>query len=400
MMGTALRIGGGIAALVVSVWWAAAQPYPPAPVPNMPPPGYSMPPGAQGYPPGVQPYPQPPGMSPYPGAPVRGGEQGQACIRLEAQLAALDRGSVDPTKAEQISRYEAAANKQQFELDRVVAESRRIGCQGGGFFSLFIGQPPQCEQLTGRIQQMRVNLDRILGDLERLRGNTADREGQRRSLLLALGQNDCGPQYRAAVQNQSRGLFGSLFGPGSIVAPELPQSSTYRTLCVRTCDGYYFPVSYSTVPGRFADDERVCQRMCPASEVTLFAHRNPGEDVAQAVSINGMSYSDLPNAFRYRREINQACSCRRQGESWASTLRNVEDTTLERGDIVVTEERAKQLSQPQAPRGRQPAPAGAPAAKPQGAGQPAAPAPAVKSGDATSEKRSVRTVVPPFLPAR
>ena len=35
-----------------------------------------------------------------------------------------------------------------------------------------------------------------MGEIQRLQGNSADREGQRRSILMALGQNDCGAQYR------------------------------------------------------------------------------------------------------------------------------------------------------------------------------------------------------------
>ena len=41
---------------------------------------------------------------------------------------------------------------------------------------------------------------------------------------------------------------------------------TFRTICVRTCDGFYFPISYATSPDRFRDDEQTCQRMCPAAE--------------------------------------------------------------------------------------------------------------------------------------
>src|SRR5690606_1433081 len=119
------------------------------------------------------------------------------------------------------------------------------------------------------------NLDRILSDLEQIRGGSAERENQRRTVLSALAQNDCGPQYRAAAAQAQGGLLGALFGGGIISTPgDYPPatSSNYRTLCVRTCDGYYFPISYSTIPSRFAEDERVCQRMCPAAEVMLFAH--------------------------------------------------------------------------------------------------------------------------------
>lgn len=339
----------------------------------------------------AQVYPQYPS---YPGAAARN----PACLRLEAQLAAVDRGSYDPARADQIKRHEDAAAKQQFELDRVVAQSRRLGCSGGGFFSLFGGQPPQCGRLNTQIQRMRANLDDILAELQRLQDNSADREGQRRSILIALGQNDCGPQYRQFA-NRSRDLFETLFGPGTVVSPDLPASGTFRTVCVRTCDGFFFPVSYATVPSRFAEDEQVCRRLCPAAEVVLYSHRNPGEDIAQAVSTTGTLYTELPNAFLYRKEFNPACSCKRPGETWADALKHVDDRTLERGDIVVTEERAKQLSQPRTDAQGKPLRPSLRTTKPAQAG--AAPEKSADKPDAAEPaKRKVRTVGPTFYPVR
>ena len=46
-------------------------------------------------------------------------------------------------------------------------------------------------------------------------------------------------------------------------------------------DTIYFPISFATVTSKFQDDERACQRLCPSSEVILFTHGNPGEDVSQ-----------------------------------------------------------------------------------------------------------------------
>src|SRR5262249_61418205 len=130
-------------------------------------------------------------------------------------------------------------------------------------------------------------------------------------------------------------------------APNAPLAGTYRTLCVRTCDGYYFPISYSTVPSKFPEDEQICHRQCPAAEVALYSYRNPGEDVARAVSTSGRLYSDLPTAFSYRKQYNAACSCRLPGQSWAEALKaGSSDDTVERGDVVVTEERAKKSSLP------------------------------------------------------
>jgi hypothetical protein len=85
--------------------------------------------------------------------------------------------------------------------------------------------------------------------------------------------------------------------------------------------------------------------MCPAAQVVLFTHRNPGEEVAQAISLSGQHYSEMPNAFLYRKQYSSACSCKRADETWANALQNLNDTG-ERGDIIVTEEQAKQLSTP------------------------------------------------------
>ena len=157
---------------------------------------------------------------------------------------------------------------------------------------------------------MRDNLDRAMSDLERLKsGNNYDQEGQRRAADRQLAENNCGPQYRAAAAAAGRAASSMrcsaaslIINPGGEGAP----SGTYRTVCVRTCDGYYFPVSYSTVPSHFADDARTCQRECPATEVALYTYRNPGEDIGQAVSISGQPYTELPNAFHYRKEYS-AC---------------------------------------------------------------------------------------------
>lgn len=342
----------------------------------------------------------------YPMQPGAATSRSPACTRLETQLSAIDRGTADPSRADQIRRYEDAANKQQGELDKLLAQSRRLGCQGGGFFSLFSGQPQQCGPLNNQIQQMRANLDQITVTLQQLQGNTAGREGQRRSVLIALAENDCGAQYRnALLQQQQRGggFFESLFGPGSILAPgdqSYQAGSGYRTVCVRTCDGYFFPVSYSTSPNRFADDEQTCQRMCPAQEVALYTYRNPGEEIDQAVSLSGRNYSDLPTAFNYRKEVNAACSCKRANQTWTEVQKQLgNDTTIEQGDIIVTDERAKQLSQPKVDsQGRRidPPRTNRPAAAPAATTTATPPATTPASG----EKRQVRTVGPTFLPAQ
>ena len=77
-------------------------------------------------------------------------QQGQnpVCQRLEAQLVSLDRGNADPQRADQIRRAEDAVNRQQFEVDKLVSQSRQMGCERSGFFSIFSNPPPQCGALA------------------------------------------------------------------------------------------------------------------------------------------------------------------------------------------------------------------------------------------------------------
>jgi hypothetical protein len=343
------------------------------------------------------------------------------CTQLEGQLSAFDRGITDASQSDQAKRLDDTARKQQADLDRLSAQARRSGCEGNGFFSLFVSQPAQCGPLNAQIQQARANLDRTMNDLQRAQSNTgADREGQRRQLIGALAQNDCGPQYRQQA-SQGGGFFERLFGPGTFINPDsstpaAAPSGTYKTLCVRTCDGFYFPISYSTVPANFSQDAQACQRLCPAADTVLYSHRTTGEDVNQAVSANGSLYTQMANAFAYRKAFNPSCSCKAAGQTWADALKQIDDQTIERGDIVVTEERAKQLSQPQVDaQGKpiKPPPAAKPgtvqaqpvAATPaaSAAGSAgvaaAASAPADTTGDTDTSKRKVRSVGQPFLPA-
>jgi len=337
------------------------------------------------------------------------------CQRLEAQLASLDRGNADPARAEQIRRSEEMVNRQQFEVDRLVAQSRRIGCESFGFFSIFSNPPPQCGGLMRQLDQQRNALQRMRTDLESLNGGTTERAAQRRGLLIALGDNGCGPQYRsAALAAQQGGFWDRLFGDnggGAIVSTPLgPMGGTFRTVCVRTCDGYYFPISYSTSPDRFPEDEQTCQRMCPASEVALYTYHNPGEEMAQAVSLGGRLYTELPTAFQYRKSMSPECSCRRPGESWAQTLKAIgPDDTVLPGDVVVTEQNAKQLSQPRIGLDgkpirvdqRKPSTAASPPSTPSTATAPAStPASEEPSSTIDPAKRSVRSVGPTFLPTR
>jgi hypothetical protein len=95
---------------------------------------------------------------------------------------------------------------------------------------------------------------------------------------------------------------------------------------MRTCDGRYFPISGSDDQSRVAS----CSSFCPASETKVVY----GSDIDNAATESGKSYSDLPNAFRYRKEIVAGCTCNGKDNFGLAQVGIENDPTLRKGDIV------------------------------------------------------------------
>ncbi len=244
--------------------------------------------------------------------------QDDVCTVLEAELATLEQGPPSGSITN-YRQYDASVMRQRAELDRASAEAQRSGCTGG--FFIFQPKPsPKCPPLMATIARMKANLQHLTAQRDQYSTDPFQLSQRRSQVLSALAANRCGANYTAAGVQQppadNGNILDMLFGNARLrgwtdrtYSPS-GQFGTYRTLCVRTCDGYYFPISFSTVPARFAADEQTCQSMCPGSGVALYVYRNPGEDVNQMVSLTGEPYSALPAAFRYRQEYDAACTCR------------------------------------------------------------------------------------------
>nr|WP_245224088.1 DUF2865 domain-containing protein [Rhizobium halophytocola] len=92
-----------------------------------------------------------------------------------------------------------------------------------------------------------------------------------------------------------------------------PDSGPLRTVCVRTCDGAFFPISSHATPLNFEADAQTCRQMCPGARAELFYHplRSPeSDDMVSAET--GRPYSEMPNAYAYRDTTpsdTPACSC-------------------------------------------------------------------------------------------
>jgi uncharacterized protein DUF2865 len=96
-------------------------------------------------------------------------------------------------------------------------------------------------------------------------------------------------------------------GPPETMGPPVP--ATFRTMCVRLCDGYYWPVSYATTQEYFARDEQACLNSCGAS-AALYSYPNPGGQPDDMVNLQGQPYKSLATAFVYRTVYDPNCKCR------------------------------------------------------------------------------------------
>ena len=93
-------------------------------------------------------------------------------------------------------------------------------------------------------------------------------------------------------------------------------TGNYRTLCVRMCDGYYWPISYATRRSGFYHDANVCRASC-GEEARLFFHGSRDRDTKEMVDISGRNYTKLPTAYLYRKTQVEGCKCK--PEPWTQT---------------------------------------------------------------------------------
>lgn len=305
--------------------------------------------------------------------------QSAFCTQIRAQIAQLDR----PAGGGGGRRFAAAANRQRAEIANATRQYQAAGC--GGFF-----QGAQCSALQSRIGQMRANL----AQLEAQTGGGGAGRSQQRARLMAAYEANCGggqrqyqagydttperqiyrtpgagPQaaYRTGPEPQRSGfgnfiehLFGVRRDPEAStpdVAPvpeetlrprdnteERPRNVGHRAVCVRLCDGAFFPMTSSARPGASLGQEEMCQMQCPGADVALYRMRD--DQIENAVSSSGAPYTALPNALRFRQRFDAACTCRPRSGSWAEAFANRQDPTLRSGDQVVSAEQARLLSLP------------------------------------------------------
>lgn len=163
---------------------------------------------------------------------------------------------------------------------------------------------------------LNATLDRMQGNLadlqrQRARADGGDTRRERARLQAALRNGNCLEPARRQPDTTEARSPAATERAGNLRTGNL--RGNFRTMCVRTCDGYYFPVSNSVPASAFARDQAVCQSQCPGTEVELHYHRMPGQEADDMVSATtGLPYRQMTNAFLYRKRNGSApaaCGC-------------------------------------------------------------------------------------------
>ena len=258
------------------------------------------------------------------------------CNDLRARLATASKTA--PSKSD---RWSAAIEEQRAAI--ATNQSQLSRCGGAG--------DPRCGPLLVRGEQMAANLAKLEREYGRMGGGGENpekariqaamvqsgcfnRQGSQASVTgappgISVGSEHSRGGTAASTQAQPkperpRSFFSVLFGErdepsagdeqtSEPVDAELAaqMSGTYRTLCVRTCDGYFFPISFQASRGRLKTDANVCSALCPGTETRLFFH-GAGQEAENAVAAdNGEPITKLPNAFLYRTKVVSGCACGR-----------------------------------------------------------------------------------------
>ena len=222
------------------------------------------------------------------------------CARLEAQL---DQFNNTIPRQDIATRFDGVIADYEENIEAVRIELDRLKCSAGSVIVLGSQDRSDCQILQADLKreeaQLQIALDQRRSELN------GDNSLAKQRILAALDANGCSAADGVIIRD-TLGVEGD---EDLIADPNRP----YRTICVRMCDGYYYPISFSSTPDQFGRDAAQCARTCPGAEVDLFFHSVPDEESEEMVSVADQTpYRSLPNAFAYRRKASFAgsqCSC-------------------------------------------------------------------------------------------
>ncbi|OWV71748.1 hypothetical protein ATY76_31335 [Rhizobium sp. R339] len=249
------------------------------------------------------------------------------CNDLRGRLADLPR-SIGNNNGPEARQYAGAIAEQNLELRKVRNDLRSYDCTSRSMVVIGGENADYCAELSQAEARMIDNIRYLQDRRDELRSQGGD--AARRELMAALERNGCNsenfyaPSERSAndpapsIEEQAmRGdTFIPLGGGGYDPHYGLPQAemlSPVSTICVRSCDGGFFPISSNATSVDFGRDAQTCAKMCPGIETQLFYRDVRSTEASNMISVaTGTPYSAMKNAFAYKNRApgeKNACAC-------------------------------------------------------------------------------------------
>ncbi|MCZ7930992.1 DUF2865 domain-containing protein [Agrobacterium leguminum] len=248
----------------------------------------------------------------------------QVCDTLYAQLREPPR--VIGNTAE-VRRYANALARQNIVIRKIRNDLRGYGCSSGSV--IVYGNPNAgiCAEIGDALAEAESERDAIIRDRDDAMAAARDNDGdiRRQRILAALDANGCNtlPQtetqlppppdvtrYPDAFRQNGPQNDDEPGQAGLSPYPNAAAEGGLRTLCVRTCDGSFFPIASNASPLDFRAQAEQCEKMCPGTETELYFHSMTDQETADMVSAEtGKPYRDLPTAFAYRNATAKAPGC-------------------------------------------------------------------------------------------
>ena len=243
--------------------------------------------------------------------------QSTQCRQLENALRQFDRNG----DFRRMQGNSSAARQLQREVQAAESQYIRDGCNDDAKAGRTLS--PHCQQVARVVLRLRAEYAEVAQSVD-----TANAVAQQREAILQeMARFRCDAGSSANFNNERQSIFDRVFGTTSeddFTDGDFIDGGDYwgyqgyqtvRTVCVRLSDGYFWPISYSTLPDYLGNDAQQCQAMCPNTQVELYYYDNPGQEPEQMRNLAGVPYTSLPNAFAYRTAFDKTASCRAQPQA-------------------------------------------------------------------------------------
>jgi len=110
-----------------------------------------------------------------------------------------------------------------------------------------------------------------------------------------------------------------------------------RSVCVRTCDGYFFPVAALNHNSEISSHQASCDALCPEAETKLFVMPAGSGNIDEAAAARGGElYSQLVARIKASDTKAASCGCHSASGNPINSSAVLNDPTLRPGDTVVT----------------------------------------------------------------